>query len=721
MVTPSPPAGPFKALADKTLQNHQQGVLYDAYAAQNDMTLIDDMTLDMLTNNDGQYIKTCLEGYAQYLIELPKKRATQEGEKDEYYKPGTQTQYLSNAKNRISKKFPKATVIQKGHPDNAWFKSLYDTLFVRACVLAIKRGEQIKSSTLGIRKKLLLRIAKALVDIGSANSYEERAVILSLYHAVGRGGEISNTTFEAMEWNEEEAALFLNWPSQKTGTEGDISMHPNAKGQYLTDWIHAIACYIVTCAGRLGQANNNPNDPSWLFPGYNDLADGGAASKASRILKKLWESGAVEGLRKEHTAHGLRAGSSDDMATNMYCHLVAMIARGNWDWTGDCQIFGYVTKKQHVATAGKALAELDDCRQHLPAPSLDALTEENRSAADKLAFHLFLHGPDELQPSGHLVKFRDAMVASLLMYFEEMEKDLGHSDAVVNVLVETSTRCEIELGQLRAWGGAIRKKFQNDLRGGSCSGTKLEQAESTIAILEDQLEKQIELNANLTKRIGRLESMILTLQQGMDSLLQYFSRGGDGNDDIAQQSPKRKKRQVEATEETVSAHASSMAISPPNGAPSTLNDMLMGNAKKKGPPKPFASSKTLMQTTVATLLVKVASVKCVSFSRDAKDWGVGKREKSKAKIVYDYVLKNHATAQEKILLRTTPPVVEDVDSIQQYYKSLNGAANSVANKFLKELQAQQELVSPGKPLHVKALNNLTVTAAKTLLENFKMK
>jgi hypothetical protein len=46
----------------------------------------------------------------------------------------------------------------------------------------------------------------------------------------------------------------------------------------------------------------------------------------------LWTG---RGLVNKHTSHGLRAGSVDDMVMDMYCHVVCMIKRGGWDWTGE--------------------------------------------------------------------------------------------------------------------------------------------------------------------------------------------------------------------------------------------------------------------------------------------------------------------------------------------------------------------------------------------------
>jgi len=217
---------------------------------------------------------------------------------------------------------------------------------------AIKQGENTRDKTLGIHRKLLQHICLHLLETGSPLSYEQRAVILMLYHAVGRGGEVSTMNFDILWWCEDnETAPWTGWNKAKTGRSSEISIHPD-HSSYRVCLVNALACYIITAGGKLSSSgpNKNPDEPDWVFPGYADLADGGALTKAGRILKNL--VGEVEGLSEDHASHGLRAGPTDNMAKNRHCDLVVMISRGNWDWTGECQIFGYFTKRCHVARAG---------------------------------------------------------------------------------------------------------------------------------------------------------------------------------------------------------------------------------------------------------------------------------------------------------------------------------------------------------------------------------
>lgn len=189
----------------------------------------------------------------------------------------------------------------------------------------IRRGDRIKDKTLGIRRDLLIQICDELLKKGDTLCYRDRAVMLCLYHAIGRGGEVSTLNFQMMNWDENDDILWTGWHEAKTSQENEISYHPD-RLSYKVDVIHALACYIVTQGGRLN--SGDPETKDWLFPEFYNLASGGASSKATRVLKSLVDK--IPNLLAEHASHGLRAGPSDDLAMNELVDVISMICRGNW-------------------------------------------------------------------------------------------------------------------------------------------------------------------------------------------------------------------------------------------------------------------------------------------------------------------------------------------------------------------------------------------------------
>ena len=94
--------------ATSTLKNHQQGAEYNDFTlVHGDKVTIENMTIEYVTDNDGKAVKEGLDLYASFLMSRSIK--TRKSSKQEYLKPGTVTQYLSNAKNKIYQRFPKVT------------------------------------------------------------------------------------------------------------------------------------------------------------------------------------------------------------------------------------------------------------------------------------------------------------------------------------------------------------------------------------------------------------------------------------------------------------------------------------------------------------------------------------------------------------------------------------------------------------------------------------
>jgi len=53
---------------------------------------------------------------------------------------------------------------------------------------------------------------------------EERAVILALYHAIGRAGEVAALNFTNRRWTD---CLWSGWNEFKTGKDSEINFFPD--------------------------------------------------------------------------------------------------------------------------------------------------------------------------------------------------------------------------------------------------------------------------------------------------------------------------------------------------------------------------------------------------------------------------------------------------------------------------------------------------------------
>eukprot|EP00542_Grammatophora_oceanica_P003567 CAMPEP_0194065926 /NCGR_PEP_ID=MMETSP0009_2-20130614/85740_1 /TAXON_ID=210454 /ORGANISM="Grammatophora oceanica, Strain CCMP 410" /LENGTH=749 /DNA_ID=CAMNT_0038718827 /DNA_START=67 /DNA_END=2316 /DNA_ORIENTATION=+ len=477
--------GPHKGLdprADKTYDGYDGALYaYSFFAKEQKVKLLEDWTKEDVVQSN---VEKTLGQFAGFLI------FHEYNEKGKRYTVGSMLQRLSGAKTYLSNKFGAPSYLDEKHPDGRWYVDLRHGLNNRARAFAIKKGEAILKEANALRRKLLKQIGEALLEDGSKQAMESRALLMMLYHAVGRAGEVSTINFDLFRWDDDDEAVWVEWGQQKTGRTSPISLHPDAEGP-LVDVIHALACYIVS-AGDI--RNRNVDEPHWLFPSVASLVDGGASSKANRILEKL--RGKIPDLCAGHTSHGLRAGATDDMANNYLCHLVCMIARGDWDWKGECTLFSYLQHKVHVATAGKTLAGWQDPRMMVASPQLEAIIdEEDMKLLLKLVEQLFFFAPDELQKPP-LIGFRNVMAASLLMYFEDMEaieinarkeNPRKNNNTVLSAIKDNANGLSIPLAKIRAWGQAIKSDFKTrNILNQRTTGTEVQQCSAAVRDLAEE-------------------------------------------------------------------------------------------------------------------------------------------------------------------------------------------------------------------------------------------
>ena len=427
------PIGEFNTLSSSTPKSHRSGTQhYDQFVETQNKLFIDNNVKNsagaykqypkfkcltsafvcgkVLENgslaNDTPPIAVVMSEFSQYLF-------VSEKSDGDPYAPLVLAQYLSSFKAAIFKVFPPLSYGNQGSPQ--WYNELYRGLKLRASAVCIKRGGTVTKKHVGFPKKVLaacvLYLLKKYCD---GTGYEERATLVMLYHAVGRGSEVAATTWESATWDEDRQMLVFDWGEFKGGQQYIMTLHPSADEEdgWILDSLHSLACYIL-CGSTTYKASASAEETgiNFMFKGYVDMADGSAASKVTRIIEKCRDGGAVEGIPDDLTSHGIRVSAADEMMFNVNLPFFAAIARGGWDCKADTLLFFYLTQRLHVSTAGKALAGWADPKQHVVAPTLEAIYDDsNRDRIDNFCHELFQDTPISGLLSKKLKGFRSRMV-----------------------------------------------------------------------------------------------------------------------------------------------------------------------------------------------------------------------------------------------------------------------------------------------------------------------
>eukprot|EP00957_Ditylum_brightwellii_P099086 7546713-Ditylum_brightwellii.AAC.1 len=76
-----------------------------------------------------------------------------------------------------------------------WYSDLYSCLEMRVTVAAIEGREDINSKTLNVGRHITVEITCYLLKQDKSECYKNRAVLVMLRQAVGRGGEIGSSVW----------------------------------------------------------------------------------------------------------------------------------------------------------------------------------------------------------------------------------------------------------------------------------------------------------------------------------------------------------------------------------------------------------------------------------------------------------------------------------------------------------------------------------------------
>jgi uncharacterized protein YihD (DUF1040 family) len=620
----SKPFAPMQMVADSTDSGYTTAVKrFNEFAALHQYPRLEDLTKEQMLGNVANIpgLQRMLSEFCSFILKYKKDEAG-----TEHIMPGTQKQYLSGTMNAIKRKHPDLDILKPWNVQ--WYTDLYGALKVRGIVAAIKRGESIGEKTEGIHRELLMDLTKCLLKNNTCDAIEARAVLVMLYHAVGRGGEVSTSNWDTAIWEKREGGRFyLDWGEVKVAKHSVLDFFPDADNNHLICMIHSLAAYLVTSPGKV-KSSTVTDAPAWIFPSFVDMADGGATSKASRILKNMVDD--VDGLHEGHTVHGLRAGAADDMLLNKDCNIIGAIFRGNWDFTGDCVLFRYLYGKLFTSQAGKVLAGYKNPDQAVAYPDLSVIiNEDNADLINNFAISLF---SVDLLHKGPLKPFRNAMLAALLMHHHDITAEYGRDHVIVQALNSSATHLLIRTADLYQWGRKIKNDVErkNNLNYNE-TGSAAERTEADIRQVREQnaqLHKKLDSTHDLVKK---LVSVVEDLGKQIDTLRGSKRRHDDIDtadrdcaDDVAARKP-----------------AAATGITGKVGKVVDAMTRMM-QAQKQQHQFSFTSL-TLLGLKVADLIVIVAKHRLNLADKEPFGDLTGKQSKNKAKTVFDHALKEAAS------------------------------------------------------------------------------
>jgi len=294
---------------------------------------------------------------------------------------------------------------------------------------------------------------------------EERLLLLLNFHCIGRGGEpkfLQWTGPTGARWGGKLGCLVLLWREVKNINSYWLTVIANAFS-YKGCTLHAFA--VFAAAGGLGRLDMSAADCDAMFPRLKHLNPPSVSSKIS----KLGPAGS--------TTKSLRYGSVTTLHLHPGIHHSDLTVRSGHKPVEDRS--GSYMKPNIAASipSGMGLAGYGNVRERVYYPQLPrAMLSKLSEYLDKL----FWITIDEFKAKGKLAPFVEAMLASLVQYFNAMAADnLNMTNSpVIKKLVEAVMHVESlgdvdAMAKLRSWSTEVQADFtaKNVLAIGCASST----------------------------------------------------------------------------------------------------------------------------------------------------------------------------------------------------------------------------------------------------------
>lgn len=342
------------------------------------------------------------------------------------------------------------------------YRDLSDNLaMVRSKFMACLSLVDAKSVTMSMIKDGSNKSIKLLTEFNVCRS------------GVGRAVEHHFLRWDEAYYNEYFQAPEFEWIISKQLSRQCMLFFPD-KNIYSLDVLFSFGLFFIT-----GHAERpSTMKDAWKPFVFYYLHDGGRNNIARRLTVGIQAHIADENRKKHFTSRSTRKGSATDLQMHPDISLDERVARGGWtQQTSNRNADGYVESTPCMnAPGGKALAGYRNCHGTVVAPDLAWLGAGVLSSGvvENFFNHLFIIDVPELKKGGKLYKLALSACASIVRYYNQLCRDMGHLNAIVTSIRQAAKDAKIDdptvprtqgptprwLTVLEYWSSSLDKRFK---------------------------------------------------------------------------------------------------------------------------------------------------------------------------------------------------------------------------------------------------------------------
>lgn len=318
-----------------------------------------------------------------------------------------------------------------------------------------------------ICKQMLL---KTKINDITERMAEKRLQLVLTYHGVARSGEAQYVDWKDSWYNSYFDSLDALWQEMKTLNKYVLSFVPNKDG-YLTDVFHALGTFFVVGKGLYRTPNDKGKMSTKIIPYLSEgMKEGGVARFLTRALRNNLHPDVPKEQKATLSGVSLRIAGVTEMAAGNVGVSSSHARSGH-------KLFD--TNQKHYTDemdpftgmpAAKCLAGWTNYFGDVSLPQLSCV-EVSEEVINKLIDHLAPISLPDFLPNGRLRPILLASIASLLMYDEDVIRDLKTVDNAVSLalrrafketkIVDPRARSDDPVATLKLWGQLIRKDFHD--------------------------------------------------------------------------------------------------------------------------------------------------------------------------------------------------------------------------------------------------------------------
>jgi hypothetical protein len=277
-----------------------------------------------------------------------------------------------------------------------------------------------------------------------STNLQSRAILITLWMAAGRGGEVKFVDFSEWQYHPKLGVTDIGWTELKVLEKYSMPMIPDREGFWL-DTFHAWGCYWAVEKGLYrNESAKISGHSNYLFPDLHNMTDARVAAHITTMIRRCLPAGCGKEIQAAFSAKSTRKGAVTEMSVHPECDILSVCARSGHSTGLSIDYYNDKTNISRGLPGAKALAGYKHLKNNVAAPRLECLGAHNKATILAFMDSCFVINIPYFQRGAKLFPVLKVVMATLIMYHQDVTRELSPSNAVATHLRECARRLNLK-------------------------------------------------------------------------------------------------------------------------------------------------------------------------------------------------------------------------------------------------------------------------------------